>query len=48
MLPLKLFLDHWAIVDLLENPSFSTQRERLVSLRKSGACVLVLTIWYVY
>lgn len=48
MLPLKFFLDHWAIVDLLENPSYFTQRERLVLLCKSGACVLVLTIWYVH
>ncbi|MEP6932785.1 MAG: hypothetical protein ABI988_02405 [Nitrospirota bacterium] len=48
MPPLKLFLDHWAIVDLLESPSFFVQQERLVSLCKSGACVLVLTIWYVH
>lgn len=48
MPPLNLFLDHWAIVDLLENPSFSSQRERLLFLCKSEACVLVLTIWYVH
>ena len=48
MPPSKLFLDHWAIVDLLEYPSLSTQRERLVLLCKNGACVLVLTIWYVH
>jgi hypothetical protein len=48
MPPLKLFLDHWAIVDLLEDPSFAAQRERLESLCKSGVCVLVLTIWYVH
>jgi len=48
MPPLKLFLDHWAIVDLLETPSFATQKERLVSLCKTGACILVLTIWYVH
>jgi len=45
---LKLFLDHWAIVNLLEKPSFSAQQERLVSLCKKGFCVLVLTIWYVH
>lgn len=48
MPPLKLFLDQWAIINLLQDPSFTTQRERLVTLCKSGACVLVLTIWYVY
>lgn len=48
MPPLKLFLDHWAIVNLLEDSSFAAQRERLVSFCKSGACVLVLTIWYVH
>lgn len=48
MLPLKFFLDHWAVVNLLEKPSFAAQQERLVSLCKSGACVLVLTIWYVH
>lgn len=48
MPPLKLFLDHWAIVDLLENPSFSSQRDRLLFLCKSEACVLILTIWYVH
>jgi hypothetical protein len=48
MPPLKLFLDQWAIVDLLENPSFASERERLISLCKNGACVLVLTIWYVH
>ncbi len=48
MPPLKLFLDHWAIVNLLEDASFAAQRERLVSFCKSGACVLVLTIWYVH
>jgi len=48
MPPLKLFLDHWAMVNLLEDPFFAAQRERLVSLCKSGACVLVLTIWYVH
>jgi hypothetical protein len=48
MPPLKLFLDHWAIVDLLENPSFSAQRDRLLFLCKSETCVLILTIWYVH
>lgn len=48
MPPLKLFLDHWAIVNLLEKPSFSAQQERLVTLCKKGSCVLVLTIWYVH
>jgi hypothetical protein len=48
MPPLKLFLDQWAIVNLLQDASFTTQRERLVSLCKSGTCVLVLTIWYVH
>lgn len=47
MPPLKLFLDHWAIVDLLQNPSCAAQRERLISLCMNGSCVLVLTIWYV-
>ena len=48
MPPLKLFLDHWAIVNLLEKPSYSAQQERLVSLCKKNFCVLVLTIWYVH
>lgn len=48
MPPLKLFLDHWAIVNLLEDSSFAAQRDRLISLCKSGACVLVLTILYVH
>lgn len=48
MPPLKLFLDHWAIVDLLEKASFAAQQEKLVSFCKSGTCILVLTIWYVY
>jgi hypothetical protein len=48
MPPLKLFLDHWAIVNLLENSSFAAQRERLVLFCTSGACVLVLTIWCVH
>jgi len=48
MSPLKLFLDHWAIVNLLEDPSFAAQRERLISLCKGGACVLVLTVLYVH
>jgi hypothetical protein len=48
MPPLKLFLDHWAIVNLLEAPSFSTQQGRLVSLCKNGVCVLVLTVLYVH
>ena len=47
MSSLKLFLDQWAIVNLLQDPSCKSQRERLVSLCKSGACTLVLTIWYV-
>ncbi len=48
MPPLKLFLDQWAIVNLLENQSFASERERLISFCKSEACVLVLTIWYVH
>ena len=48
MPPLKLFLDHWAIVNLLEKPSFAPQQERLVALCKNGVCVLILTIWYVH
>lgn len=48
MSPLKLFLDQWAIANLLENQSFASERERLISLCKSEACVLVLTIWYVH
>ena len=36
------------MVDLLENPSFASEKERLISLCKNGACVLVLTIWYVH
>lgn len=48
MSPLKLFLDQWAMVNLLEKQSFAAQQERLVSLCKNGACVLVLTIWYVH
>lgn len=48
MPPLKLFLDHWAIINLLEKPSFATQRERLVLLCKNRVCVLILTIWYVH
>lgn len=48
MPPLKLFLDHCAIINLLEDSSFVAQRERLESLCKSGTCVLVLTIWYVH
>ena len=47
MPPLTLFLDQWAIINLLQDPSCVSQRERLVLLCKSGACVLVLTIWYV-
>ena len=47
MLPLTLFLDQWAIINLLQDPSCVSQRERLVSLCKSGTCTLVLTIWYV-
>lgn len=47
MPPLKLLLDQWAIVDLLET-RLCHLNERLVSLCKSGACVLVLTIWYVH
>lgn len=48
MPPLKLFLDQWAIVNLLENRSFATQQKRLISLCKNGVCVLVLTILYVH
>lgn len=48
MPPLKLFLDQWAIVNLLEKPSYAAQQERLVSLCKQGRCILVLTIWYVH
>lgn len=48
MAPLKLFLDHCAIINLLEDSSFTAQRERLESLCESGTCVLVLTIWYVH
>ena len=48
MTPLKLFMDRWVIVNLLEKPPFATQQERLVSLCKSGFCVLILTIWYVH
>jgi hypothetical protein len=47
MPPLTLFLDQWAIINLLQDSSCVSQRERLVSLCKSGACTLVLTIWYV-
>jgi hypothetical protein len=47
MPPLTLFLDQWAIINLLQDPSCVSQRERLVSLCKSGTCTLVLTIWYV-
>lgn len=47
MTPLTLFLDQWAIINVLQDSSCMPQRERLVSLCKSGACVLVLTIWYV-
>ena len=47
MPPLTLFLDQWAIINLLQDPSCVSQRERLVLLCKSGACTLVLTIWYV-
>jgi len=46
--PLKLFMDHWVIVNLLEKPPFAAQQERLVSLCKSGFCILILTIWYVH
>jgi hypothetical protein len=46
--PLKLFMDHWVIVNLLEKPSFAAQQERLVSLCKNGFCVLILPIWYVH
>ena len=48
MSPLTLFLDQWAIIDLLENQSFAAQQERLISLCENGACTLVLTIWYVH
>ena len=48
MTPLKLFMDHWVIVNLLEDPSFAAQKDRLISLSKKGFCVLVLTIWYVH
>ena len=48
VLPLKVFLDHWAVVNLLEKPSFAAQRNRLVSLCKNEVCVLTLTIWYVH
>lgn len=48
MPPLKLFLDQWAIVNLLENQSFAAQQKRLISLCENGACVLVLTILYVH
>ncbi|MDF0676205.1 MAG: hypothetical protein P0120_17995 [Nitrospira sp.] len=44
---MTLFLDQWAIINLLQAPSCMSQRERLVLLCKSGACTLVLTIWYV-
>ncbi len=47
MPPLTLFLDQWVIINLLQDPSCMSQRERLVLLCKSGACTLVLTIWYV-
>jgi hypothetical protein len=46
--PLKLFMDHWAIINLLEKVSGTAQQERLVSFCKNGFCVLVLTIWYVH
>jgi hypothetical protein len=46
--PLKLFMDHWVIVNLLENPSFAAPKDRIISLCKKGFCVLVLTIWYVH
>jgi len=46
--PLKLFLDHCAIINLLEDSSFAVQRERLESLCVGGTCVLILTIWYVH
>lgn len=48
MPPLKLFLDQWAIVNLLEDRSCAAQQKRLISLCKNGACVLVLTILYVH
>mgnify|MGYP001566815211 CR=1 FL=1 len=48
MPPLKLFLDQWAIANLLENRSFAAQQKRLISLCKNGVCVLVLTILYVH
>lgn len=48
MSQLKLFLDHWAIVNLLENNSFSAQKARLFEFGKRGFCVLILTIWYVH
>lgn len=48
MPPFKLFLDQWAIVNLLENRSFAAQQKRLISLCENGVCVLVLTILYVH
>lgn len=48
MTPLKLFIDHWVIINLLENPSFAARKYRLISLCKKGVCVLILTIWYVH
>ena len=48
MPPLKLFLDQWAIVNLLEDRSCAAQQKRLISLCKNGACDLVLTILYVH
>lgn len=48
MAPLKLFLDQWAMADLLEKQSLADQQKRLISLCKNGACVLVLTVLYVH
>lgn len=46
--PYLLFLDHWVIIRLFEDPSAANEKTRLSSLCKKGSCVLVLTIWHIH
>jgi len=46
--PLKLFLDYWALVHLLEDGSWASHKDRLMAYCKNGDCTLVLTIWHVF
>lgn len=45
---LKLFLDYWALVRLLEDDSWASHKDCLMAYCKNGDCTLVLTIWHVF